>query len=392
VNLIGPNTSDPYAVLELAGTKHTSSIIKKTCNPQWNSETEFFQFLVYHERQSLKMTLYDHDLLKKDDLLGALPADLDRTVLGLLEQQSKQGYFGVRLPLDTEGTVQIGLKYVAFSLKGVQQASSGPSVVSVKLYHMHGLKPELATGAKIRATIGNYQEVSKKSKRIHPKEFHGFGKKQSEQMKDLYQSGSSVEDLGSAFRLDPEIVQETVDHMNKNEKGIMRFGWDESLHMLVNPVSTDNDSIKLEICIKDLMTRTQAASAERFGEPRPVLNFQEAPDAAVGITLVRSQGALLEDMAAIAKFAVGRNGGLWTTAGHEQFIKIRESRSATTKLDFDNADSRRSKESEPGSYLGFGIVDDDDGSSTESYGMRAISSEIMKSGAEFWEWSDNFDG
>jgi len=78
--------------------------------------------------------------------------------------------------------------------------------------------------------------------------------------------------------------------------------------------------------------------------------------------------------------------------GQRQVIKIRESRSATTKLDFDNADSRRSKESEPGSYLGFGIVDDDDGSSTESYGMRAISSEIMKSGAEFWEWSDNFDG
>ncbi|KAI8826699.1 uncharacterized protein EV422DRAFT_7044 [Fimicolochytrium jonesii] len=63
-------TSDPYAVLEHAGTElHRTRVIPKTLNPAWNQTFELFVPNSLRDNESfLDITVYDHDVIGKDDV------------------------------------------------------------------------------------------------------------------------------------------------------------------------------------------------------------------------------------------------------------------------------------------------------------------------------------
>uniref|UniRef100_A0A0D9VDD8 Arf-GAP domain-containing protein n=1 Tax=Leersia perrieri TaxID=77586 RepID=A0A0D9VDD8_9ORYZ len=67
------SSSDPYVVLTLGQQKAQTSVIKASLNPVWNEE---LKLSVPQEYGPLKLQVFDHDMLSKDDLMGEAEIDL----------------------------------------------------------------------------------------------------------------------------------------------------------------------------------------------------------------------------------------------------------------------------------------------------------------------------
>ncbi|KAK3130801.1 hypothetical protein QOZ80_6BG0498220 [Eleusine coracana subsp. coracana] len=66
-------SSDPYVVLTLGQQKAKTSIIKRNLNPVWNEE---LTLSVPQKYGPLKLQVFDHDLLSRDDKMGEAEVDL----------------------------------------------------------------------------------------------------------------------------------------------------------------------------------------------------------------------------------------------------------------------------------------------------------------------------
>ncbi|XP_077989292.1 multiple C2 and transmembrane domain-containing protein 1-like isoform X2 [Glandiceps talaboti] len=68
-------TSDPYVKFRLGNQKYKSKTIQRTTNPKWREQFDLYLF----EDQSsvLEVTVFDHDVGSKDDLMGRCNVDLN---------------------------------------------------------------------------------------------------------------------------------------------------------------------------------------------------------------------------------------------------------------------------------------------------------------------------
>lgn len=66
-------SSDPYVVLTLGQQKAKTSVIKRNLNPVWNEE---LKLSVPQQYGPLKLQVFDHDMLSKDDKMGDAEIDL----------------------------------------------------------------------------------------------------------------------------------------------------------------------------------------------------------------------------------------------------------------------------------------------------------------------------
>nr|TKW22452.1 hypothetical protein SEVIR_4G229600v2 [Setaria viridis] len=66
-------SSDPYVVLTLGQQKAKTSVIKRNLNPVWNEE---LKLSVPQKYGPLKLEVFDHDLLSRDDKMGEAEIDL----------------------------------------------------------------------------------------------------------------------------------------------------------------------------------------------------------------------------------------------------------------------------------------------------------------------------
>jgi Ca2+-dependent lipid-binding protein len=98
-------TSDPYAVLRLAGKKRKSKAIKKSLNPEWHEELEFPGEA--EQMRALDIDLWDHDLIGSDDKLGTAKVDLTDCIMF---PRTTKTFADV--PLSTQGTVTLRATYV----------------------------------------------------------------------------------------------------------------------------------------------------------------------------------------------------------------------------------------------------------------------------------------
>ncbi|KAJ1278381.1 hypothetical protein BS78_04G075100 [Paspalum vaginatum] len=71
------SSSDPYVVLTLGQQKAQTSVIKGNLNPVWNEE---LKLSVPREYGPLKLQVFDHDMVFKDDLMGEAEIDLQTTI------------------------------------------------------------------------------------------------------------------------------------------------------------------------------------------------------------------------------------------------------------------------------------------------------------------------
>lgn len=262
----GRQSCDPYCVLSVGNSQERSRTIRKTTQPDWNTDKDVFYFFVYHERQMLKVDLYHTGSLKVADArLGSVPNKY--TILQLLRRQEDEGDQDIRLPIHTsrreawaQSTVALRVDYHAL----VQQHGVSPTVpfaVNARIYHADGLLPEDAAGAIVRLRVGNKQETTKRCKGVHPKDVIGFGKRQSEVIVNLHREGVSPETLAAAYGLSVDIVQEVVD---VSQGKFRRQGWDETLTMLIrDPADT---RARLEILIRGqwLLIGNGPIDLERF--------------------------------------------------------------------------------------------------------------------------------
>lgn len=66
-------SSDPYVVLTLGQQKAKTKVIKSNLNPVWN---EVLTLSVPQKYGPLKLQVYDHDVLSRDDIMGEAEVDL----------------------------------------------------------------------------------------------------------------------------------------------------------------------------------------------------------------------------------------------------------------------------------------------------------------------------
>ncbi|CAD6336329.1 unnamed protein product [Miscanthus lutarioriparius] len=66
-------SSDPYVVLTLGQQKANTYVIKRNLNPVWNEE---LKLSVPQQYGPLKLQVFDHDMLSKDDKMGDAEIDL----------------------------------------------------------------------------------------------------------------------------------------------------------------------------------------------------------------------------------------------------------------------------------------------------------------------------
>ncbi|TVU32933.1 hypothetical protein EJB05_24698, partial [Eragrostis curvula] len=71
------SSSDPYVVLTLGQQKAQSSVIKGNLNPIWNEE---LKLSVPQDYGTLKLQVFDHDMVSKDDLMGEAEIDLQTMI------------------------------------------------------------------------------------------------------------------------------------------------------------------------------------------------------------------------------------------------------------------------------------------------------------------------
>jgi len=259
-------------------------------------------------------------------------------------------------PSPSRSTLSLRLEYFEFSAQHLSNSLSEatirtPALLSVKLYHIAGLPFEYAKGVRIRVRVGNDEKQSKKSKSIHPKEYFGFGMRQSQIMHKLHKGGASIDAIASAYELTAEIVEEVI----SVESGIpSRFGWDETLHMLVD------DPEKVLACVE--MERPRGATSSRSlgtssrslagsakwlplghhegqltqvfnsimdvdkeggpggGKLSNVLDYPEGR-VSVGLAMELTPAVPLTNDKAMSLFKVGRLGGEATRRGAEQLMR-----------------------------------------------------------------------
>ncbi|XP_020267332.1 ADP-ribosylation factor GTPase-activating protein AGD12-like isoform X2 [Asparagus officinalis] len=66
-------SSDPYVVLTLGKQKVQTTVVQSNLNPVWNEE---LKLSVPESYGTLKLEVYDHDMLSSDDLMGEAEIDL----------------------------------------------------------------------------------------------------------------------------------------------------------------------------------------------------------------------------------------------------------------------------------------------------------------------------
>jgi len=71
------SSSDPYVVLTLGRQKAQTSVIKGNLNPVWNEE---LKLSVPRQYGPLKLQVFDHDMVSKDDLMGEAEIDLQTMI------------------------------------------------------------------------------------------------------------------------------------------------------------------------------------------------------------------------------------------------------------------------------------------------------------------------
>lgn len=80
------STSDPYVRVKLADTQWNSSVVKRTCDPEWLC-TDTYDFAVYKITQRLTIEVYDADVLTEDDYLGCIRPFTVFEAIGASEKQ-----------------------------------------------------------------------------------------------------------------------------------------------------------------------------------------------------------------------------------------------------------------------------------------------------------------
>jgi len=89
--------SDPYAVLYFLGKKHTSKVVPKTLNPQWDQSFEFVGTLRELTSEACLLEVFDKDRFTRDESLGKKTIDL-----ACMRSRHEQE---LEIALPTQGTV-----------------------------------------------------------------------------------------------------------------------------------------------------------------------------------------------------------------------------------------------------------------------------------------------
>ena len=96
-------TSDPYVVVHVGSEKRKTKVIQKDLNPQWN---EKFDILVTDVQGTLRLQVYDKDLIGSDDLIGETMIPLS-TIVG---KKLTQKWYTILNSSKVTGEVLISLR------------------------------------------------------------------------------------------------------------------------------------------------------------------------------------------------------------------------------------------------------------------------------------------
>ena len=95
-------SSDPYAVLKLASQEHKTKIIPKNLSPVWNEE---FVLSIPEIYQPVEVSVWDHDFIGQDDMIGAAKVHLAEFV----GKKRTQQWFDLKIGGRVQGQVLLSI-------------------------------------------------------------------------------------------------------------------------------------------------------------------------------------------------------------------------------------------------------------------------------------------
>jgi hypothetical protein len=96
-------TSDPYTIVQVAKETRKSKVIKKNLNPEW---AETFELVVHDVNDTLKVSVWDKDLIDADDLKGETIIPL-QDVVG---KEVPQKWYTLYQESRVTGEIMLGIK------------------------------------------------------------------------------------------------------------------------------------------------------------------------------------------------------------------------------------------------------------------------------------------
>ena len=96
-------TSDPYAIVQVSKEKRKTKVIKKDLNPEW---AEKFELVVNDVNDTLKVSVWDKDLIGSDDLIGETMIPLE----SIVGQKVPQKWYTLYCDSRITGEIMLGLK------------------------------------------------------------------------------------------------------------------------------------------------------------------------------------------------------------------------------------------------------------------------------------------
>mmetsp|Transcript_58809 Transcript_58809/g.108618 ORF Transcript_58809/g.108618 Transcript_58809/m.108618 type:complete len:874 (+) Transcript_58809:35-2656(+) len=296
-SMYGPSTSDPYAKLKLGGQEVRTSVVQANCNPVWGPN-DFGEFLVYNVRQRLQMDVLDQDLMKQDDLLGALP-DRVYSVAALVMLQASADVLSTEdpsiwVPLDTEvegvaagaqdhnSRVRLKVQYFqighapgdeakpssAVSTKRINGALDHslnlPVLLSVYFYHivMKEVKGAVVVvhlldahgkGVEDSRHLAEVAQSVPCNKMTNAELFEAIDPRVQEIILGLHAGGKlTIAEIADVVKLDEADVRDFVAVAGKSadlpgEARVEKFGWKDGVHLIVaNPTIV---TVRLELML-----------------------------------------------------------------------------------------------------------------------------------------------
>ena len=110
-------TSDPYVKLHVKDTTVKTHVVSASCDPEFHVNFEFYEIPVTN---TLQFSVFDKDLMSKDDPLGKLSIPLKR--LASAKTDGQQGYMRQWFTLEgvAHGDIQLKLQYIPMDKSPLQ--------------------------------------------------------------------------------------------------------------------------------------------------------------------------------------------------------------------------------------------------------------------------------
>lgn len=137
--LLREASSDPYVVVSLGATQHTSPVVMKSLNPEWNFSTNY---PIHDPSQRVNIKVFDQDMHTSDDLIGVANDVGLETLVGSDEAEGHEFELKLTNSKGTKGagSLSISVQWMNLSADSLEVATGPTAFLAAKIRQVGDLQ------------------------------------------------------------------------------------------------------------------------------------------------------------------------------------------------------------------------------------------------------------